>query len=172
MTAVMLSIRPEWCEKILSGKKTVEVRKTRPKLETPFKVYIYQTKRGWIYKTLPWLAERKAKVVAEFTCYGCNNIFRNSRFLGLEDYEKRACLSADEIRAYAAGEKAVYGWHISDLKIYDNPKKITGFRKPCKNELFCESCAMRNNQPEHCGNAALHLSRPPQSWCYVEVLEE
>ena len=41
--AVMLSIRPKWCEKIISGEKTVEVRKTRPKLETPFKCYIYCT---------------------------------------------------------------------------------------------------------------------------------
>ena len=41
--AVMLSIRPKWCEKIASGKKTIEVRKTRPKLETPFKCYIYCT---------------------------------------------------------------------------------------------------------------------------------
>lgn len=44
--AVMLSIRPKWCEKIASGKKTVEVRKTRPKLDTPFKCYIYCTLQG------------------------------------------------------------------------------------------------------------------------------
>ena len=42
--AVMLSIRPKWCEKIARGEKTIEVRKTRPKLETPFKCYIYCTK--------------------------------------------------------------------------------------------------------------------------------
>ena len=41
--AVMLSIRPKWCEKIASGEKTIEVRKTKPKLETPFKCYIYCT---------------------------------------------------------------------------------------------------------------------------------
>lgn len=37
MKAVMISIRPKWCEKIANGEKTIEVRKTRPKLETPFK---------------------------------------------------------------------------------------------------------------------------------------
>ncbi len=42
--AVMISIRPKWCEKIARGEKTIEVRKTRPKLETPFKCYIYCTK--------------------------------------------------------------------------------------------------------------------------------
>ena len=41
--AVLISIQPKWCEKIANGEKTIEVRKTRPKLETPFKVYIYCT---------------------------------------------------------------------------------------------------------------------------------
>ena len=39
--AVLISIRPQWCQKIASGEKTIEVRKTKPKLETPFKCYIY-----------------------------------------------------------------------------------------------------------------------------------
>lgn len=37
--AVLISIRPKWCEKIINGDKTIEVRKTRPKLDTPFKCY-------------------------------------------------------------------------------------------------------------------------------------
>ena len=41
--AVLISIRPEWVEKIARGEKTLELRKTEPKLETPFKVYIYCT---------------------------------------------------------------------------------------------------------------------------------
>ena len=44
MKAVLISIRPEWVEKIIAGKKTLEVRKNRPKLEAPFKCYIYRTK--------------------------------------------------------------------------------------------------------------------------------
>ena len=46
MKSVLISIKPKWCELIVSGKKTVEVRKTKPKLETPFKCYIYCTKNG------------------------------------------------------------------------------------------------------------------------------
>lgn len=42
--AVLISIRPEWCEKIINGRKTIEVRKTRPKMNPPFKCYIYCTK--------------------------------------------------------------------------------------------------------------------------------
>ena len=39
--SVLLSIRPEWCKKILGGEKTTEIRKSRPNLETPFRCYIY-----------------------------------------------------------------------------------------------------------------------------------
>lgn len=48
--AVMISIRPKWCEKICRGEKSIEVRKTRPKLETPFKCYIYETGGGDLWK--------------------------------------------------------------------------------------------------------------------------
>ena len=50
MKSVLISIRPMWCELIASGKKTIEVRKTRPKIETPFKCYIYCTKPKMITK--------------------------------------------------------------------------------------------------------------------------
>lgn len=52
MKAVLISIRPEWCAKIASGEKTIEVRKTRPKLETPFKCYIYCTQASVKYQTI------------------------------------------------------------------------------------------------------------------------
>ncbi len=45
MQAVLISINPKWCVPIASGIKTVEVRKTKPKLKTPFKVLIYATKQ-------------------------------------------------------------------------------------------------------------------------------
>lgn len=50
--SVMLSIRPKWCEKIASGEKTIEVRKTKPKLDTPFKCYIYCTQASVKYQTI------------------------------------------------------------------------------------------------------------------------
>ena len=52
MKAVLISIQPKWVEKIASGKKTIEVRKTRPKIETPFKCYIYCTKPSKKYQTI------------------------------------------------------------------------------------------------------------------------
>lgn len=78
MKAVLISIKPKWCELIASGRKTVEVRKTRPQLETPFKVYIYCTKDNtFAEKTLRGFDENgkavyhrahKGKVIGEFVC--------------------------------------------------------------------------------------------------------
>lgn len=69
MKSVLISIQPKWCELIASGKKTIEVRKTAPKLEVPFKCYIYQKKllknnKAYSYKT--WA--RNGKVIGEFVC--------------------------------------------------------------------------------------------------------
>ena len=35
MREIMISIQPQWVEKILSGEKTIEIRKTMPKCELP-----------------------------------------------------------------------------------------------------------------------------------------
>lgn len=43
---IMLSVRPKWCELIAKGQKTVEIRKTKPNCDVPFKVYIYCTIKG------------------------------------------------------------------------------------------------------------------------------
>lgn len=48
MKAVLISIKPQWCDLIATLKKTIEVRKTKPKLDTPFKVYIYCTQDKYV----------------------------------------------------------------------------------------------------------------------------
>ena len=177
--AVLISIRPKWCEKIARGEKTVEVRKTRPKLETPFKVYIYCTNQKNI---MLWNARRyiyvddhnhnafdrcwNGSVVGEFTCNKVTNLFSNSRFWLDEDYVLQTCLSAAEIRKYANAANGLYGWHISKLQIYDTPKPLSEFSRPfeiCIGKVCDEyGCA-------YCKNGG-HIKRPPQSWCYVEEL--
>lgn len=123
--AVLISIRPKWCEKIVNGEKTVEVRKTRPKLNTPL------------------------------------NHAPN-------DVEQQACLTREEIVRYLKG--VGYGWHISDLKIYDTPRELGELRRACPNSFYCESCAMYRENDGTCGNESLQIKRPPQSWCYVEEM--
>lgn len=44
MKSILISIQPQWVEKILNGEKTIEIRKTMPKCELPCRVYIYCTK--------------------------------------------------------------------------------------------------------------------------------
>ena len=158
--AVMLSIRPKWCEKIASGEKTIEVRKTRPKLETPFKVYIYCTQSGVALGA--W--GKHGKVIGEFTC---DRIYWLAPLNHApEDVEQQACLTREEIVRYLKG--VGYGYHISDLRIYDQPRELTEFRRACPNDLYCESCAMYSNNNGICNNGALPLRHPPQSWGYVE----
>lgn len=134
--AVLLSIRPKWCELIASGKKTIEVRKTRPNLETPFKCYIYET-RGFERVGNENLncvvgGNGRGAVIGEFVC---NRIESTNCFSGWVCPEKNniikrfldgSCLSEREIVDYADG-CAVCGWHISELKVYDKPKKLSEF---------------------------------------------
>lgn len=163
--AVMLSIRSKWCEKIASGEKTIEVRKTKPKLDTPFKCYIYET-QGWVEKDGIMAFRLGGRVIGEFTC---DRIYELAPLNHApDDVEKQACLTREEIVNYLKGTG--YGWHISDLRIYDQPREFTEFRQSCPNDLYCEDCAMYSNNNGICNNGALTLRRPPQSWCYVEVL--
>ena len=157
--AVMLSIRPKWCEKIASGEKTIEVRKTKPKLDTPFKCYIYCTQGNDARR----LRGSWGKVIGEFTCDRIYELAPLNHAPG--DVEQQSCLTREEIVNYLKGTG--YGWHISDLLIYDQPRELTAFRRLCPNDLCCETCAMYSNNGGICNNGALPLRRPPQSWCYV-----
>ena len=136
MKAVLISIRPKWCEKIISGEKTIEVRKTRPKMNPPFKCYIYQTGKGG--------------VIGEFVCDEIFDLPWGARIPS--DIARGACLEPAEIHQYL-GVSSGYGWHISNLKIYDAPLALSEF------------IGLRTEP----GSLELRvLERPPQSWCYVE----
>ena len=149
--AVLISIRPEWCEKIMSGQKTIEVRKTRPKMNPPFKCYIYKCGNG--------------KVIGEFVCDEIISIDGAGRIPS--DIARPTCLEPAELHQYL-GAAVGYGWHISNLKIYDHPREMSSFRGACKNDWWCESCAMYSERSGTCRNAGLQITRPPQSWRYVE----
>lgn len=164
--SVLMSIRPEWCKLIVDGKKTVEVRKTRPKLETPFKVYIYCTLSGFkefFRETLKGeIAEwnrggwgnKIERVLGEFVCDRIFDISITDEGYDF-DVPKMTGLKYEEMEAYL-DHKEGYGWHISNLLIYEKPKELREFTK-LRNTKF--------------GLEPVSLVRPPQSWCYVEELE-
>lgn len=189
--AVLISIRPEWVEKILSGEKTLEVRKTRPNMETPFKVYIYCTAGNLSDKVNGRMVCNVSGgkiVVGEFTCdniatynydycphpeigmdYDCGDSWWE---IADEDL-KSACMTEKEFRYYAFGRKEMYGWHISNLEIYDMPKELPQFRKCCGTQ-DCDKCQFWENTGEYAGcltSEERRLNRAPQSWCYVEELK-
>ena len=160
MKAVLISIRPKWCEKIISGEKTIEVRKTRPKLIPQFKCYIYCTLPKYPHEDFIATDYPRpqfyggGKVIGEFTCNRVTNLFSNSRFWLDEDDVLHTCLSAAEMRKYANGANGLYGWHISNLKIYDTPRDLWEFAGLQRETEF--------------GLAPRPITRPPQSWRYVE----
>lgn len=183
--AVMLSIRPKWVEKIANGEKTIEVRKTKPKLKTPFKCYIYCTMPDAkdphqileIHGAGGKIRKANGKVIGEFVCDCVTPLYNvcmddwKRLAGGMHNIEKelvnQACLTEANLHTYAGG-KNCFAWHISDLRIYDQPRELTAFRRACKNSWYCESCAMYWENNGTCGNESLQIRRPPQSWCYVE----
>lgn len=213
MKSVLLSIQPKWCKLIFSGEKTIEVRKIAPKLETPFKVYVYCTKErmtrvpsmyAYLHKNEPracaeygtietWgkigdvivnphLASKHVsfgmhgKVIGEFVCdkitccqayYGNSGEKHLTNLFGIE--VKQTCLTEEELFNYIVGNKKEgtgWLWHISDLKIYDKPKELGEFRTiKCTNKKgSCSDCKIKPD-------CIKYLTRPPQSWQYVEELQ-
>ena len=67
MKSIIISIKPEWVYKILTGEKTLEIRKTFPVCEYPIDVYIYCTKTSnWELLKGPGLyAKDEIKYIAQ-----------------------------------------------------------------------------------------------------------
>ena len=193
MKSVLISIRPKWCEPITNGKKTIEIRKTKPKLDAPFKVYIYCTlppksEFFWhhdeegkrtigenarellklpngqiVYDYGMRLACEEGeytqnnflcrKVIGEFVC---DAIISHCEMANADIAEQQGFIKREELFEYANG-KELYGWHISDLVIYDKPKELSEFSKPygTVRKAF----------------ESRFVTSPPQSWCYVESEE-
>lgn len=198
--AILMSIQPKWCELIISGEKTIEVRKTRPKLEAPFKVYIYCTKPKMITRYVfrpedypeymrpdktvfckipdassPYcsMVNGNSKVIGEFVC----DLIEETTYriqtpedaTGWQDCyygydydfvsKEEHCLSSKEIYDYGS-KKPLFGWHISDLVIYEKPKELSELHVPCDSK--CDGMCYEGV------SCCRVITRPPQSWCYVE----
>lgn len=155
MKSVLISVKPKWCETIVNGEKTIEVRKTAPK-EVPFKAYIYETKGAtetpWVDEDGHYIYKGKGQVIGEFVCNEVEEFhewelspqgkFADFERERLENFLTAACLSEEEVVRYRENLpycKPLYGWHISDLKIYDKPLLLS----------------------------ELGVNYPPRSWRYI-----
>ena len=187
--AVMISVHPHWCGKIADLLKKLEIRKNFPKIPTPFRCYIYCTKdpkqQFWRSRTYTYVDDRShnyfdlcgnGRIIGEFICdrvqtfewssYEYPND-RNGEYLISDEDLKSTRLSYQQFFNYG-NYQPLYGWHISDLVIYDKPKKLSDFyvRKKCNacKESGYEASACIYD--EDCIVPAV-VTRPPQSWCYV-----
>lgn len=205
MKSVLISIQPKWVEKIASGEKTIEVRKTAPQ-EVPFKAYIYATRPKKFYKCgavstsdeLLWLANGKVemgdgfkfwadgdeyqclngRIIGEFICdkidkYTFSHYEAEYRVTHVE--QNAMCLNQPELIRYGKG-KTLYGWHISDLKIHDKPKKLSEFYRICKNPCKPSNgkilCLTTKSLKMNGCDGKIPLTRPPQSYMFVEEVEQ
>lgn len=193
MRAVLLSIHPKYCELIASGKKVVEVRKQKPKIETPFKVYIYMTAGHASYPVkidgVPMICHNNGgqTVIGEFVCdyildFTLDPYGHHSYFISDDDFEDTCLTLFEELWEYGKG-KTLYGWHISNLIIYDKPKELSEFVRLCPERekgritAKCLNCAHYfENAAEFCAgcdcDGEIHIARAPQSYCFVEELQE
>lgn len=212
MKSVLISIQPYWVFLIIAKamgwkvdkEKTIEVRKNLPKDANWDKsVKVYCSKDGRSFSTIPKeyqpaMKQFLGKVVGEFVCDKTFDIcIEASDPDELPGYPFPCTgLTDKEILQYLGNGKTGYGWHISQLKIYDEPKPLWDFMKcgaPTENELdeelcsYCEptewgerKCYGTPDGPVMCEGAFCGeaydlyldehfvLKRPPQSWCYVE----
>lgn len=167
MKSILISIKPKYCELIATGYKTIEVRKTMPNLQPPFKCYIYCTKEFYRKGNGYFQEKYCGKVIGEFVC---DEIYQYTTCdakdgVDISDGEmtRMSCLTKDEIMNYelSPGYFGVFGWHISDLVIYDNPKELSKFANKSSQFIFSNDGVL----------VYKGMTRPPQSWCYVEEIK-
>jgi len=173
---VMISIRPHWVGEITEGLKEIEVRKGRPKQETPFRCFIYETQgktdTPWVDEDGNMIFKGRGAVVAEFICdriyqYSTSPALKDECDISDEDMTRMSCLTKGELSnyEYSATPKdftiykiGLYGWHISQLKVYEKPLPLSDFCTGSSTFRFNEE-----GRTVYSG-----MKRAPQSWCYVD----
>jgi len=184
MNAVLISIQPYWVFLIIAQKmgwhidkeKIIEVRKSFPKKQDWNKnAKIYCSKNEQSFRKIPkkyqpLMEKFLGKVIGEFVCDRIDTYIPFEAIEIISKYEKsipllkESCLTLEELGVYIGKkvDKNFYGWHISELKIYDKPKELGEFEFP-KDNIYL-SYRKRNQYFKG-------IKRPPQLWCYVEELE-
>lgn len=177
---ILASIKPYYYYLIAEEKKKIEVRKTALK-NLPQDIAFYMSKDEKSFAKIP--KKFQGKYREHFGKIGIRAVVDKigKMKMTIDDFGNlillssiaiwgfNHCLSNDELDAYLDG-KTGYGWHISDLKIYDKPKELNEFKISCNCKNLCYSCNRFTGKPWDICNDT--ITRPPQSWCYVEELEK
>lgn len=190
---ILASIKPYYYYLIAEEKKKIEVRKTALK-NLPQDIAFCMSKDEKSFAKIP--KEFQEKYRKHFGKVGmrvvCDKVDKYKLHEGLTEFNsmglpwrtygayliftdeyKSMCLSYDEVKKYGNGN-TLYGWHMSNLKVYDKPKELSEFRK---SGFMTEEEWLFNLYPNtHCHYEAwakkFEIARPPQSYMFVEEVEQ
>jgi predicted transcriptional regulator len=110
LKALLLSIKPEYAEKILKGEKKFEYRKRLAKEDVS---YIY------VYSTAPSM-----KVVASVHIEGH---LSDSPTALWEKTKAAAGISRAKFRDYFRGCKTAYAYELGKVEVFESPKNLSDF---------------------------------------------
>lgn len=177
---ILASIKPYYYYLIAEEKKKIEVRKTALK-NLPQDIAFYMSKDEKSFAKIP--KEFQEKYREHFGKVGIRAVVDNMDVYAYDccdgvdiddDMLLETMIDREYINIYAKG-KTLYGWHISDLKIYDKPKELSEFYRPCSYKGICYSCnrfrpnGTPNDKPnDFCDG---EITCPPQSYMYVKEVE-
>lgn len=197
MKSVLISIQPYYVFLIIAKamgwsidkEKTIELRTTRPRdknWNNLVEIYCSKNKKSFnqIPKEYqPLMQSFLGKVVGKWFCNKIDSYVAhedNKDYWDLsvkewEDLKRKSCLTIPQILEYSEHSDNLYGWHISNLKIYDKPKELSEFKKENKcykkgdlDNIGCwERCCFMQEQG-WCDGRYSKMKIPPQSWGYVE----
>ena len=190
---ILASIKPYYYYLIAEEKKKIEVRKTALK-NLPQDIVFYMSKDEKSFAKIPKEFQEKyrkhfgkvglAIVCNKITRYNCDKIFDEyfiAGYIGAYMPLKEMCLTNKDLIEYGKG-RPLYGWHISDLKIYDKPKELSEFRaynfKSMNGTDVCGNYDCKYYQdsgsymiPPSCAKNGCRITRPPQSYMFVEEVQ-
>ena len=186
---ILASLKPYYYYLIGERKKTIEVRKTALK-NLPQDIVFYMSKDEKSFAKIPKEFQEKyrkyfGKIGMRVVCdkvyeYTFSHYEAEYRVTHVE--QEAMCLNQPELIRYGKGN-LLYGWHISDLKIYDKPKELIEFRacnfKSMNGTDVCGNYGCKYYQdsgsymiPPSCAKNGCIITRPPQSYMFVEELKE
>ena len=113
---VVFSIKPKYAELILSGSKTVELRRR-------FSSAVPVGAVAWIYSTTPTRAMTGSARIASVERLGLSELWR--------EYRSAAAIDKDDFDAYFSGVDFGYAIHLSSPRPFKRPISLADLRDLC-----------------------------------------
>lgn len=198
--AVLLSIYPKYCELILNGSKTVEIRKNKPNLPTPFKCYVYctraksQVKNGGMILSNDELyrlpnGEIKYGNSIELATYE-ENEYSTDNFLNRKVIAEFTCTGISEFQVFENGSIQYWNRYYLENSClpYDEVARYIGNNRhgyaweisnvKAYSHLMnvsdfrrCKNCKIKLECSSICDDSESVIYRPPWGWCYCGELK-